>query len=145
MDPSHDTSFEKNKHLVKAGIPKLSLPDEFILTTTEERTTTTENNDWYRNFVMAQLPEKMREMIESGKMPFYIEEAIFSGKHNRSVVASMIVGNDEVMRGLLPDRVLVMLEVKYLKSALCIIFCDCVFFILTQDIFQRKYLSCSCK
>ena len=70
------------------------------------------DDTWYRNFVMSHLPDSLRKLIESGKMPDYIEEAIFSGTHERDEIAQMIVDNEEVMRALLPQRILNMLQVK---------------------------------
>ena len=114
LSTTHSATFDDFKHFTietKGG--KLNLSNNMSPATTKsvKEFQIVEEDDWYREFVMDQLPDKMREMIEDGRMPLYLEEAIFSGTHNRSVLAKMIADNDVVMRGLLPDRVLNMLEV----------------------------------
>lgn len=61
---------------------------------------------------MSQLPDPVRSLIESGKMPPEIEEAIFSGKYNKTEITKMIVEDDDLLKAMLPQRVLYMLKVK---------------------------------
>ena len=62
---------------------------------------------------MPLLPDPLRKLIEDGKMPSYIEEAIFSGNYTQTELAQMILSNDDVIKAMLPVGVQNMLQVYY--------------------------------
>ena len=60
---------------------------------------------------MSQLPEQIQNLISSAKMPKDVEEAIFSGLYNQTELQKLIFQNDEVIKLLLPQNVVDMLQV----------------------------------
>ena len=70
-----------------------------------------DDDEMLKMFILKHLPEPIRILIEDGKMPSYIEEAIFSRTYNKSEIVKLIVGNDEVLRALLPKKTQLLLQV----------------------------------
>ena len=65
-----------------------------------------------RKFILTHYPPAIQDLINSNKMPEYIEEVIFSGSSNASEIKQLIFNDDNVVKLLLPKKVIDMLEVN---------------------------------
>ena len=66
-----------------------------------------------RDFILSKLSAPVQILINTGQMPSDIEEAIFSGKYNKSEIQRMMLENDDVVKMMLPKKLSDMLEVRF--------------------------------
>ena len=67
------------------------------------------------DFIKSKLPEPVRNLIEDGKMPKYIEKELLSGNYNETEMKKLLFQDDEVVKLLLPSELTEMLQVTFFQ------------------------------